>query len=75
MIKDDEKMINEYFIQYEYDTDHEFNVNTVEDIKNEGIKNEVLALCKLIDEYTEQKGIMDAKFEQYIIGNKRVFIR
>ncbi len=65
MIKNDEKMIKEYVNQYEYDIDYEFDVNTVHDIKNERIEDEVLALYKSIDEYTEQKDIMDAKFEQY----------
>jgi hypothetical protein len=71
MIKNDEKMIKEYFNQYEYDIDYEFDVNTVDDIKNERIKDEVLALYKSIDEFTEQKAIMDAKFKQYNKGNKK----
>jgi predicted RND superfamily exporter protein len=64
-------MIKEYFNQYENDIDYEFDVNTVDDIKNERIKNEVLALYKSIDEYTEQKTIMDNKFKQYNKGNKK----
>ena len=31
----------------------------------------MLALYKSIDEYTEQKNIMDAKFKQYNKGNKK----
>ena len=41
------------------------------DIKNERIKDEVLALYKSINEFTEQKAIMDAKFKQYNKGNKK----
>ncbi len=44
LIKNDKKMIKEYFNQYEYDTDYEFDVDTVDDIKNERMKDEVLAL-------------------------------
>ncbi len=37
-------MIKEYFNQYEYDTDYEFDVESVDDIRDERIKNVVLAL-------------------------------
>ena len=65
MIKNDEKMIKEYFNQYEYDTDYEFDVKSVDDIKNKRIKDEIISLYKSIDEYTEQKTIMDNKFKVY----------
>ncbi len=71
MIKHDEKMMKGYFYQYEYDTDYEFDVKSVDDIKNKRKRDEVLALYKSIDEYTEQKSIMDAKFKQYNKGNKK----
>jgi hypothetical protein len=71
MIKNDEKMIKECLNQYEYDTDYELDVNTVDNIKNEITKDEVLALYKSIDEYTEQKTIMDTKFKQDDKGNKK----
>ncbi len=41
MIKNDEKMIRQYINQYEYDIDHEFDVNYVDDIKDEIIKQEI----------------------------------
>jgi hypothetical protein len=55
MIKDAEKMIKEYFNQYEYSIDYEFDVESVDDVKDETIKNEIESLYKSIDEYTEQK--------------------
>ncbi len=33
MIKDDKKMIKEYFNQYEYGTDYEFDVKSVESLQ------------------------------------------
>jgi hypothetical protein len=50
MIKNDEKMIKQYINQYEYDIDYEFDVNSVDDIKNERIKHEIESLYKSIDE-------------------------
>ncbi len=41
MMKNDEKMIKQYINQYEYDIDHEFDVNSVDDIKDEIIKQEI----------------------------------
>jgi hypothetical protein len=64
-------MVKEYFSQYEYYTDYEFDVESVDDIKDERIKDYVLALYKSIDEYTEQKDKMDAKFKKYNKGNKK----
>ena len=44
MIKNDEKMIEQYINQYEYDIDYEFDINSVDDIKDEMIKKEIVAL-------------------------------
>ena len=52
MIKNAEKMIKEYINQYEYNIDYEFDVESVDDIKDEKIKNEIESLYKSIDEYT-----------------------
>ncbi len=49
MIKNDKKMIKQYINQYEYDIDYEFDVNSVDDIKDESIKQEVESLYKSID--------------------------
>ena len=76
MIKDAEKMIKQYINQYEYDIDYEFDVNSVDDIKDERIKNEIESLYKSIDEYTKQKDITDNKFnvynKQFNVYNQRV---
>jgi len=37
MIKDAEKMIKEYINQYEYSIDYEFDVESVDDVKDETI--------------------------------------
>ena len=58
MIKNTEKMVKELFNQYEYNIDYEFDVDSVDDIKDEKIKNEIESLYKSIDEYKEQKDIM-----------------
>jgi hypothetical protein len=78
MIKNDENMIQKYINQYEYDIDYdlydedyEFNFNSVDDIKDERIKNEILSLYKSIDEFTEQKNIWDNKYKIYNKQNKR----
>ena len=57
--------------EYEKDTDYKFDNTTYNNIKNENdnIIHKMLALYKTIDEYTEQKDIMDAKFKQYNKGN------
>ncbi len=65
MIKDAEKMIKEYINQYEYSIDYEFDVESVDDVKDETIKNEIESLYKSIDEYTEQKNIIDNKYKVY----------
>ncbi len=39
-----EKMIKEYFNQYEYSIDYEFDVESVDDVKDETIKNEIESL-------------------------------
>ncbi len=71
MIKNDEKMIKEYINQYEYDTNYEFDVKSVEDIKNKRIQDEIISLYESIDEYTEQKTIMDNKFKVYNTHGKK----
>ena len=71
MIKDAEKMIKEYFNQYEYSIDYEFDVESVDDIKDETIKNEIESLYKSIDEYTEQKNIIDNKYKVYNKQDKK----
>jgi hypothetical protein len=65
MIKDAEKMIKQYINQYEYDIDYEFDVNSVDDIKDEMIKKEIESLYKSIDEYTNQKDILDNNKNPY----------
>ena len=57
LIKSNEKMIKDIINQYEYDTDYEFDVETVDDIKDERKKNEILSLYKSIDECRRQKDI------------------
>ena len=46
MIKTDEKTIKEIINQYEYYIDYEFDVDSVDDIKDERTKNEILSLYK-----------------------------
>ena len=58
MIKNAENMVKELFNQYEYNIDYEFDVDSVDDIKDEKIKNEIESLYKSINEYTEQKDIL-----------------
>jgi hypothetical protein len=69
MIKNDEKMIKQYINQYEYDIDYEFDVNSVDDIKDERTKQEIESLYKSIDEYTKEKMKLDNKFDVY---NKQI---
>ena len=71
MIKDAEKMIKQYINQYEYDIDYEFDVNSVDDIKDEKIKREVESLYKSIDECTKEKMKLDNKFDVYNKHNKK----
>jgi hypothetical protein len=71
MIKDAEKMIKQYINQYEYDIDYEFDVNSVDDIKDEMIKKEIESLYKSIDEYTKEKLKLDNKFKVYNKQNKK----
>ena len=68
MIENAETMIKEYINRYEYSIDYEFDVESVDDIKDETIKNEIESLYKSIDEYTEQKTIIDNKFN---VQNKK----
>ena len=56
-------MIKEYFNKYECDTDYEFHVKSVDDIENKRCKDEIISLYRSIDDYTEQKTIMDDKFK------------
>ena len=65
MIKNDEKMIKEIINQYEYDTDYEFVINTIDDIKDEDVKEEIQELYESIDEFKVQKNIMDNQFKIY----------
>ena len=71
LIKSDEKMIKEIINQYEYDTDYEFDVETVDDIRDERKKNEIISLYKSIDEFTKQKKTMDNQFKMYNKQNAR----
>jgi hypothetical protein len=41
VIKDSDDMIKYYINQYEHDMDHEFDVNSVDDIKYKIIKEEI----------------------------------
>ena len=61
MIKNDEKMIKEIINQYEYDTDYEFVINTIDDIKDEDVKEEIQELYESIDAFKLQKDIIDNK--------------
>ena len=65
MIKDAERMIKEYINRYEYNIDYEFDVNSIDDIKDKVIKEEIESLYKSIDEYTEQKDILDNNKNPY----------
>ena len=65
MIKNDEKMIKEIINQYEYDTDYEFVINTIDDIKDEDVKEEIQELYESIDGYKIQKDIIDNKTNPY----------
>ena len=71
MIKDAEKMIKQYINQYEYDIDYEFDVNSVDDVKDEIIKREIESLYKSIDEYTHERMKLDNQFHVYNNQNKK----
>ena len=51
-IKDSEKMIQDIINQYEYDIDYEFDINSVDDIKDDRVKNEIKSAF-LIKQYNE----------------------
>jgi hypothetical protein len=70
-IKDSEKMIQDIINQYEYDTDYEFDINSVDDIKDDRVKNEIKSIYKSIELYKEQKNIMDNQFKIYNQQGKR----
>ena len=63
MKKNDGTMIKEYFNKYECDTDYEFRVKSVGDIENKRFKDEIISLYRSIDDYTEQKTVMDDKLK------------
>ena len=65
LIKHDEKMIKEIVNQYEYDTDYEFVINTIDDIKDEDLREDIKELYESIDENTKQKEIMNNQFKIY----------
>ena len=65
MIKNDEKMIKEIINQYEYDTDYEFVINTIDDIKDEDVKEEIEELYESIDENKRKKDILDNNTNPY----------
>ena len=44
-------------------TDYEFDVKSVDDIENKRFKDEIISLYRSIDDYTEQKTIMDDKLK------------
>ena len=71
MIKNDEKMIKEYFNQYEYDTDYELDIKTVDDIKDEDVKEEIQELYESINEFKIQKDIIDNQFKIHNKQNKK----
>ena len=71
MIKDTEKMVKEIFNQYEYNIDYEFDVDSVDDIKDEKIKNEIESLYDSINEYKEQKSTIDHKHNVYNKQDKK----
>ena len=64
-------MIKQYINQYEYDIDYEFDVNSVDDIKDERIKQEIESLYKSIDEYAKEKEKLDNQFNVYNKQNKK----
>ncbi len=64
-------MIKEIINQYEYDTDYEFVINTIDDIKDEDVKEEIQELYESIDEFKIQKEIMDNQFKVYNKQNKK----
>ena len=77
MIKSSENMIQEYINQYEYnidydlyDDDYEFKFNSVDDIEDENIKNEINSLYKSIGN-KEQKKMWDNKHKVYTKQGKR----
>ena len=71
MIKADEKSIQEIINQYEYNIDYEYDVNSVDDIKDDTKRDEILSLYKSIDEFKKQKDIWDNKHKIYNKQNKR----
>ena len=64
-------MIQDIINQYEYDTDYEFDINSVDDIKDDRVKNEIKSIYKSIELYKEQKNIMDNQFKIYNQQGKR----
>jgi hypothetical protein len=64
-------MIQDIINQYEYDTDYEFDINSVDDIKDDIFKNEIKSIYKSIELYKEQKNIMDNQFKIYNQHGKR----
>ncbi len=71
MIKDAEKMNKQCINQNEYDIDYEFDVNSVDDVKDEILKNEIESLYKSVDEYTQERMKLDNQFNVYNSQNKK----
>ena len=68
-------MIQDFINQYEYDTDYEFDFNSVDDIKDDRVKNEIKSIYKSIELYKEQKNIMDNQFKIYNQQGKEVILQ
>ena len=55
MIKECKGLIKDYINQYEDAIDYEYDINSLDDIKDDLIRNEIESLNNSIDDYTEQK--------------------
>jgi hypothetical protein len=78
LIKDDEKTIENIMNQYEYDIDYEFNIQTIDDIKDEDVRQEIMELYESIDYLNKEitNGIIFIKFilKQNILKMESVVI-
>ena len=65
LIEHDEKMIQQIINQYEYDIDYEFDVKTVDDVRNTKVKKELYSLYKSLADYSFQRQVFDNQFKIY----------
>ena len=68
-------MIQDIINQYEYDTDYEFDINSVDDIKDDRVKNEIKSIYKSIELYKEQEYFMDNQLTILINKVKEVILQ